>query len=67
MKLYNASNVTLVILITVLTLFSYNASAQRGVQKEYANPLEPSAKPTPIYFGPAFGFNIMGHSMTVPT
>lgn len=46
---------------------SNNVFAQRGVVTEYASPLDPSAKATPIYIGPAFGFNIMGHSMEIPT
>jgi len=48
-------------------IFSCNIYAQRGGETQYASPLDPSRKPTPIYFGPAFGFNIMGHSMTIPT
>jgi hypothetical protein len=57
------------LLMTVcgIALLTSSAFAQRGVQKEYASPLDPSAKPTPIYIGPAFGFNIMGHSMDIPT
>lgn len=55
------------ILIASLLVFSGSAYAQRGVEIQYASPLDPSRKPTPIYFGPAFGFNIMGHSMNIPT
>ncbi len=54
------------ILIAVL-VFSSSVYAQRGVEIQYASPLDPSKKPTPIYFGPAFGFNIMGHTMDIPT
>ncbi|MCL2039354.1 MAG: hypothetical protein FWG85_02865 [Bacteroidetes bacterium] len=55
------------ILIASLLVFSVSVYAQRGVEIQYASPLDPSKKPTPIYFGPAFGFNIMGHSMNIPT
>jgi len=51
----------------LLVLSSNSAYSQRGVAKEYASPLDPSAKATPIYIGPAFGYNHLGHSMTIPT
>ena len=56
-------------LMTVLGIIFFSSSlfAQRGVVAEYASPLDPSAKATPMYIGPAFGFNIMGHSMDMPT
>jgi hypothetical protein len=60
------SNFLIAALIGVIFL-SNSAFAQRGVVIEYANPLEPSAKPTPIYFGPCVGINILGHSMDIPT
>ena len=44
-----------------------NLYAQRGGEVQYASPLDPSRKPTPIYFGPAVGLNVMGHSMDIPT
>jgi hypothetical protein len=55
------------IVIASVLVFSGSVYAQRGGEIQYASPLDPSMKPTPIYFGPAFGFNIMGHSMDIPT
>jgi len=48
-------------------VFSSSVMAQRGGETQYANPLLPSKKPTPIYFGPAGGVNITQHPMTMPT
>jgi len=55
------------ILLIGTLLFSGSVYAQRGGETQYANPLLPSKKATPIYFGPAGGVNIMGHSMDKPT
>jgi hypothetical protein len=55
------------ILFVGVLVFSGSVYAQRGGETQYASPLDPSKKPTPIYFGPAFGFNIMGHSTDIPT
>ncbi len=58
-------NFNLLFLLLIGILASNNVMAQRGVVTEYASPLDPSAKPTPVYIGPAAGLNIMGHNMTV--
>jgi hypothetical protein len=41
--------------------------AQRGTVTQYASPLSPAAKSTPLYLGPAAGVNILGHTMDIPT
>ena len=56
----------LLILLSILVISS-SVYAQRGGEIQYASPLDPSRKPTPIYFGPAAGLNIMGHSMDIAT
>ncbi len=53
------------LLLLGILLTSNNVLAQRGVVTEFATPLDPSAKPTPIYIGPAAGINIMGHNMNI--
>ena len=56
---------TLILFLLGIILISNDAMAQRGVITEFATPLDPSAKPTPLYVGPAAGVNIMGHNMNV--
>jgi hypothetical protein len=58
-------NFNLIFLVLIGIFIYNNVMAQRGKITEYASPLDPSAKPTPIYVGPAAGVNIMGHNMTV--
>lgn len=60
--------INLIFAALMAILLSNSASAQRGSNiTHYASPLDPSAKSTPIYIGPAAGVNILGHSMTVKT
>lgn len=53
--------------VALVVAATSTAFAQRGKITEYASPLDPSAKPTPIYVGPAGGINILGHSLEVRT
>lgn len=56
------------ITVIICSMFFCNSAfAQRGVKSEYASPLMPSLKATPIYIGPALGLNILGHTMDIPT
>ena len=55
-------NYLLVVILGIVFITS-SLSAQRGGVRELANPLVPAPKPSPIYVGPAFGLNLLGHSM----
>ena len=60
-------NLKCFIMLATVFLSGSVVYAQRGGEVQYASPLDPSKKSTPIYIGPAAGLNIMGHSMDIPT
>jgi hypothetical protein len=55
------------LIIGIVFLSNLSSFAQRRVAEEYASPIDPGARSTPTYIGPAVGINIMGHSMNLPT
>jgi hypothetical protein len=56
---------SLLLFIIAVVLTSGSLYAQRGKVETYADPLSPSAKPTPLYIGACAGVNILGHSMDI--